>query len=528
MPVATAHTITLQGAVGHLVDVEVDVSQGMVMTTLVGRPDAAINEARDRCRSAISNSGLDWPTTRRLTILLSPADLPKRGSHFDLAIAIGTLAASGQIPKEALDGTVLIGELTLEGRLRSVPGVLPMVMAAAARGIERVFVPEPQAREASLVPGMAVFGMRSLNQVVAELRCEEVPDAPAVVASTAGSLVTWRGDDRLSDVDLGDLLGMSDARFALEVAAAGSHHLLLVGPKGAGKTSLAERLPGILPDLTVEESLELTAVHSLTGPLATDTGLIERPPFIAPHHTASRASILGGGTGHVRPGAVSKAHCGVLLMDEFPLFNTDIIEALRQPLESGEVTIARGDETATYPAGGTVVLACNPCPCGNYSGNALTDQCQCNEVQRRDYRRKLTGPVIDRIDITRVVMPVAAHEARDPLSRPEASATVRARVAAARLRQAERYAGHPWRLNGHAPGPRLRLNWPLTPEAAERLDSEVYGGRLTRRGATRVHRLAWTVADLAGVSRPGTAELDAALRLRNGDPLQLTQLRRAG
>jgi magnesium chelatase family protein len=528
MPVATARTITLQGALGHLIDVEVDVSQGIVATSLVGRPDAAISEARDRCRTAITNSGLDWPSTRRLTILLSPADLPKRGPHFDLSIAIGVLAASGQVPKDSLDKTVLIGELTLEGRLRCVPAVLPMVMAAAQRGIERVFVPEPQAREAALVPGMAVFGVRSLAQVVAELQGVEVPDAPPVAAATSGSVLSWRGEDRLADVDLADLIGMADARFALEVAAAGGHHLLLSGPKGAGKTSLAERLPGILPDLTVEEALELTAVHSLAGTLQTGSGLPTRPPFSAPHHNASKVSLLGGGTGRVQPGEVSRAHCGVLLLDEFPLFNVDIVEALRQPLESGEVTIARGEETATYPARGMFVLACNPCPCGNYSPRVVSNGCDCREVQRREYRRKLTGPVIDRIDITRHVEPVQAHEARDPLMVNEDTMTVRGRVTAARLLQAERYAGQPWRVNGQAPGPRLRQRWPLTEEAAARLDVEMFSGRITRRGATRVHRLAWTLADLAGVGRPGTRELEAALNLRLGAPLQLDDLRRAG
>jgi magnesium chelatase family protein len=528
MPVATARTITLQGALGHLIDVEVDVSQGIVATSLVGRPDASINESRDRCRTAITNSGLDWPTTRRLTILLSPADLPKRGPHFDLAIAIGVLAASGQVPKRSLDRTVLIGELTLEGRLRCVPAVLPMVMAAAQRGIGRVFVPEPQAREAALVPGMAVFGVRSLAQVVAELQGAEVPDAPPVVASTSGSVLSWRGEDRLADVDLADLIGMADARFAMEVAAAGGHHLLLSGPKGAGKTSLAERLPGILPDLTVEEALELTAVHSLAGTLHPGAGLPTRPPFSAPHHSSTKVSLLGGGSGQVQPGEMSRAHCGVLLLDEFPLFNIDIVEALRQPLESGEVTIARGEETATYPARGMFVLACNPCPCGNYSPSVVSNKCDCREVQRREYRRKLTGPVIDRIDITRHVEPVRAHEARDPLLVNEDTMTVRARVQGARELQAERYAGQPWRVNGQAPGPRLRQQWPLTDEANAQLDDEMFGGRITRRGATRVHRLAWTLADLAGVGCPGIRELQTALCLRLGSPLQLEDLRRAG
>jgi len=530
MPVATAHTITLQGAVGHLVDVEVDVSQGLVGTHLVGRPDAAITESRDRIRAAVSNSGLKWPNTRRTTILLSPADIPKRGPHFDLALAVGVLAAAGQVPTRELVGTVLLGELSLDGRLRCVRGLLPMVMSAAARGISRVFVPEPQAREARLVPDVEVFGVRSLGQVVALMRGHEVPDAPAVTGVTSGSLLSWRGDDRLSELDMSDLQGVPDARYALEVAAAGGHHLLLSGPKGAGKTSLAERLPGILPDLTLEESLELTAVASLAQTIPGVAELVTRPPFIAPHHNASRNSLLGGGTGQVRPGAVSRAHNGVLFLDEFPLFQADLIEALRQPLESGEVTIARGDETATYPAGGMVVLACNPCPCGNYAASSGIDACECDHGPRRTYRRKLEGPVIDRIDITRHVMPVndRTKENRLPFDGPESSAEIRARVAGARARQAERYDGRPWRLNGQVPGTALRDLWPLTDEAVAMLDREVLSGKLTRRGATRVQRVAWSVADLRGVDRPGTAELGVALQLRSGEPLDELALRRAG
>jgi magnesium chelatase family protein len=523
---ATARTISLHGATGHLVDVQVDVSQGVVKTALVGRPDASIIEARDRCRTAVSNAGFDWPATRRVTILLSPADLPKRGPHFDLAIAIATLAAAGTFSPKTLDGIVFAGELTLDGRLRAVPGVLPMTMAAAGRGIEQVVVPEPQAEEATLVPGMTVLGFRSLAQVVAHLKGDEVPNALPVEPLASSPLLSWRGDERTADLDLADVLGMGDARYALEVTAAGGHHLMLSGPKGAGKTTLAERIPGLLPDLTVEESLELTAIYSLAGGLPPGQQRITRPPFRAPHHSASRASLLGGGSGRVRPGEVSRAHCGTLFLDEFPLFNADIIEALRQPLESGEITIARGEEAATFPARTMVVLACNPCPCGEYHPYNRDNRCTCPEVRRRDYRLKLSGPIVDRIDITRHVEPVRPHERDDPLSKPETSAMVRDRVTAARRRQATRYAGTPWRLNADVPGPRLRDTWPLVDDAARLLDERVYAGGLTRRGATRVHRIAWTVADLDAVARPGPRELDVALRLRTGEPLRMETLHR--
>ena len=314
MAVATARTISLQGATGYLIDVQVDLSQGVVMTAMVGRPDASISEARDRCRAALTNSGFEWPATRRVTILLSPADLPKRGPHFDLPIAVATLSAAGKVPLDALAGVVFIGELTLDGRLRSVPGVLPMTMAAAARGIRCVVVPEPQTAEAAMVPDMAVIGVRSLSQVVAELCGHEIPAAPPVEPLASGPLLSWRGDERIKDLDMHDVLGMADARYAVEVAAAGGHHLMLSGPKGAGKTTLAERISGLLPDLTLEESLELSAIYSLAGCLPAEQTMITRPPFRAPHHSASRASVLGGGSGRVRPGEVSRAHTGTLFL----------------------------------------------------------------------------------------------------------------------------------------------------------------------------------------------------------------------
>ena len=528
MAVATARTITLAGANGHLVDVEVDLALGMVATAMVGRPDASINEARDRCRAALTNCGFEWPATRRVTILLSPADLPKRGSHFDLAIAVAVLGAKQEVPRQALDKVVFIGELTLEGRLRSVPGVLPMTMAAKAQGMTCVVVPEPQADEAVLVPDMAVIGARSLQQVVAHLRGEELPKAPPVEPMATSSLLSWRGEQRMTDLDMLDVLGMPDARFALEVAAAGGHHLMLSGPKGAGKTTLAERIPGLLPDLSLEESLELSAIYSLAGGLPPGTTMITRPPFRAPHHSSSKASLLGGGSGRVRPGEVSRAHLGVLFLDEFPLFNADIVEALRQPLESGEITIARGEESATFPARTMVVIAANPCPCGDYHPTNRDNRCTCPEVRRRDYRRKLSGPVVDRVDVVRHVEPVAPHEMADPLARPESSTTVRSRVTAARDRQARRFAGTPWRLNSDVPGPVLRVDWPLTEAASQLLAARLQRGGLTARGATRVHRLAWTLADLRERPRPDVEEVDVALRLRTGEPLLVSSLGLAG
>lgn len=524
---AVTRTVALLGAVGHLVDVQVDVGPGTVHTALVGRPDAAITEGRDRCRSAVENSGYVWPSTRRVTILLSPADLPKRGPHFDLAIALGVIAASGEsLAPESLERTIVIGELSLDGRVRCVPGVLPMVLSAARQGIGRAIVPEPQLPEAALVPGIEIIGIRSLQQAIAVLQGDpEIPWAPPVEPLVIENVIGSARGPEHHEPDLADLIGLDDARFALEVVAAGGHHLMLIGPKGAGKTSLAERLPSILPDLDPAASLEATAVHALAGVLPGGRPIV-RPPFRAPHHTASRSGILGGGTGRVRPGELSKAHHGVLFLDEFPLLPQDVMEGLRQPLESGAVTIVRGEEEATFPARSMVVLAANPCPCGNFSPAARDSTCECTEVKRREYRRKLSGAIADRIDVLRVVAPPARHEVEDPLATRESSAVVGERVRQARGRQATRFRETSWRTNAEVPGPRLRRDWPMTPEAETRLDLIMYGGALTRRGVTRVHRVAWTVADLRGLERPGLPELLTALRLRSGDPLEVAELNR--
>jgi magnesium chelatase family protein len=495
----------------------------MIGTHLVGRGDASVNEGRDRCRAAIVNSGLKWPTTRRVTVLLSPADLPKSGPHFDVAIAAAVLVASGEVtPVDPLESWLFLGELGLDGNLRAVPGVLPMVLAGRDRGLRRVMVPDSQADEAALVPGVDVIGVRSLQQVVALLTHQAVPEAPEVAPRVPAQVLRWRGEGRAEELDLVDVHGMTDARYALEVAAAGGHHLLLTGPRGAGKTTLAERLPGLLPDLAVEESLELCAVSSLAGELVPSLGRLARPPFRAPHHSASKASLLGGGSGRVRPGEISRALHGVLFLDEFPLFNLDIIDALRQPLESGEVTIARGEEVATFPARTMVVLASNPCPCGDFHPDARLSRCTCSEVRRRQYRSRVSGPVEDRIDIRRHVQAVRPHEIADPLSRPEPTAVVRRRVERARARQAERYAGTPWRLNADVPGPQLAERWPLADDAAALVEAHVCDGSLTRRGAVRVHRLAWSIADLGGIptgTPPGRDEVEVALCLRLGRDL---------
>lgn len=509
MVVGRTRAVALNGVSGQLVEIEAFLGQGLPSVALVGRPDTSINEARDRCRAAVVNSGQAWPN-RRITVALSPASLPKGGAQYDLGIALVVLVAAGVLPPDPLVDAVVLGELALDGRLRAVPGVLPSALTAADAGADRILVPEANVDEARVVPGLRVVGVRSLRQVVAMLRGEEEPDAPPV-PPLSGPGPSWRADDRTLGLDLCDVVGQPAARWSVEVAAAGGHHLLLEGPPGAGKTMLAERLPGLLPDLTPAESLDVSAVHSVAGMLSARTPLLHRPVFVDPHHTASVASIVGGGSRVIRPGAMSLAHRGVLFMDEAPEFAAHVLEALRQPLESGQVTITRADASATYPARFLLVLAANPCPCGQAPG----PECTCTPTVMRRYRDRISGPVRDRVDIFREVLPVPRHELLDALSVTESTRTVAARVREARSRQEHRYAGTPWRLNTDIPTPELRARWPVPAQSMRRLEQPVARGALSARGLDRVARLAWTVADLSGHEAPTAEDVEAAWGLRH-------------
>ena len=526
MGFARTCSVALVGVEGIVVEVQADLEPGVAAFTLVGLPDKSLVESRDRVRAAVVNSGVDWPQ-KKLTVGLSPASVPKSGSGFDLAVACAVLAAAERIDPKQIADLMMIGELGLDGRVRPVRGVLPAVMAAAEAGYRQVVVAERTAAEASLVPDVAVLGVRSLRQLIAVLSDEpvpeesEVPDPGRPDALLAGLAVpgaagtgTGRGGDRAELLpDLADVAGQRTARLALEVAAAGGHHLYLKGPPGAGKTMLAERLPGLLPPLTRRESLEVTAVHSIAGTLPPGKPLIDDAPYCAPHHSATMQSLVGGGHGLPRPGAVSLAHHGVLFLDEAPEFSGRVLDALRQPLESGHVVVARSAGVVRLPARFLLLMAANPCPCGRHS--QLAAGCECPPANIRRYQARLSGPLMDRMDLRVQVEPVTRRELTSE-GGEETSATVAARVGLARERSGARLAGTPWRINSEVPGHELRTRWQPAPDALWEAERDMERGLLTARGLDRVLRVAWTIADLAGHDRPSAQDVSQALQLRTG------------
>jgi magnesium chelatase family protein len=519
MALARTRAVALLGVDGALIDVEAAITSGVPGLHLVGLPDAALNEARDRVRAAILNSGEQWPN-RHVTVSLFPASMPKRGSGFDLAIAVALMGAEDAFPATACAGMVMIGELGLDGRVRPVAGVLPAVLAAADAGAETVVVPKVNLAEASLVPGVRVIGVQSLRALVARLRDLPPPDDPEEEPGEEPSPprhngLAARSRARRGDLDLADVRGQADARKVLEVSAAGGHHLLFTGPPGCGKTMLAERLPTLLPELDHEAALEVTAIHSVAGGLPAGQPLITHPPFCAPHHTASRAALVGGGSNRlIQPGAVSLAHRGVLFLDESPEFAGGVLDALRQPLEEGEVVIARSGATARFPARFTLLLAANLCPCAA----AKNRDCSCPPSVRQRYLARLSGPLLDRIDLKSELKEVSRAELRYDLQLAESSATVAERVLVARDRARRRLADLPWRTNADVPGRELRRRFAPPHRALVALDQPLADGRLSARGLDRVVRVAWTLADLAGKDAPTASEVDEAFGLWQGRP----------
>lgn len=524
--VATVKSLGLHGFGAIPVEVEADLSAGLPRFDLVGLPGSSVSESRERVRSAIHNCGLVFPV-RRITVNLAPADVRKEGPVYDLPILAAILKASGQLGADLAD-SVLLGELSLSGELRRINGVLPMLLTARESGVRRAFVPDGNAAEASVVAGMDIYAIHDVPQLLRHLSGEAVLQPIPTVSYEPGSTVVCgsagdpgsggsNGDSPDSDErDFADVRGQLLAKRALEIAAAGGHNVLMVGPPGSGKSMLAGRLPSILPEMTYEEALETTKIYSVAGLLPEQTVLLSRRPFRAPHHLVTAAAMTGGGT-HVRPGEISLSNNGVLFLDELPLFRRSVLESLRQPVENGQITISRSNFSATYPSNIMLICAMNPCPCGYYGDPERA--CSCTDASRKAYLSRISGPLLDRIDIYIKVNPLPKSDLFSA-ARAESSAVIRQRVAAARAVQVRRFRGTGISCNARMSPEQVEDFCRLDASAQSTLERAYESLRFSARASGRIRRTARTIADLDGAAEVAPRHIMEAIQYRAANGLE--------